>query len=45
MAVPDRRADQGSPVIYEPSPLAVGLFLAFVGFTLALSFWLGRKTR
>jgi cation/acetate symporter len=32
-------------VIYTPSPLAVGLFLTFVGITLALSFWLGAKTK
>ena len=29
----------------EVSPLAVGVFLAFVGFTLGLSFWLGRKAK
>ena len=28
---------------YERSDLAIGLFLAFVAFTLGLSFWLGRK--
>lgn len=32
-------------MIYTPSALAVGLFLAFVGVTLALSFWLGAKTK
>lgn len=30
---------------YEPSALAVGIFLAFVLVTLALSFWLGRRTK
>ena len=30
---------------YEPSALAVGVFLAFVLFTVGLSFYLGRKTR
>lgn len=30
---------------YEPSALAVGIFLAFVLVTLGLSFWLGRRTR
>lgn len=32
-------------MIYDPSPQAVLLFLIFVGFTLGLSFWLGRKAR
>jgi len=32
-------------VTYEPSALAVGVFLAFVLFTVGLSFYLGRKTR
>lgn len=30
---------------YEASPLAIGLFFAFVGLTLGLSFWLGRKAK
>ena len=30
---------------YDPSALAVGVFLAFVLFTVGLSFYLGRKTR
>lgn len=30
---------------YEPSAVAVGVFLAFVLFTVGLSFYLGRKTR
>lgn len=30
---------------YEASPLAVTLFFAFVGLTLGLSFWLGRKAK
>lgn len=30
---------------YEPSVLAVGVFLAFVLVTLGLSIWLGRRTR
>ncbi|MFN3157816.1 MAG: cation acetate symporter [Rubinisphaera brasiliensis] len=30
-------------MIYEASPLAVAVFFAFVGLTLGLSFWLGRK--
>ena len=30
-------------MIYEASSEAVILFLLFVGFTLGLSFWLGRK--
>lgn len=32
-------------MIYEPSALAVFIFLAFVGFTLGLSFYLGRKAK
>ncbi|MGV2337856.1 MAG UNVERIFIED_CONTAM: hypothetical protein LVR18_28505 [Planctomycetaceae bacterium] len=32
-------------MIYESSGLAVGIFLLFVGFTLGLSFWLGRKAK
>ncbi|MEZ6126200.1 MAG: cation acetate symporter [Planctomycetaceae bacterium] len=32
-------------MIHEPSVLAVVLFLSFVGFTLGLSFWLGRKAK
>lgn len=32
-------------MIYEPAPQAVVLFLLFVGFTLGLSFWLGRKAQ
>lgn len=32
-------------MIYEASNQAIFLFLAFVGFTLGLSFWLGRKAR
>jgi len=32
-------------VIYESSPLAVLIFCLFVGFTLGLSFWLGRKAK
>lgn len=32
-------------MIYQPSLMAIAVFLLFVGFTLALSFWLGRKTR
>lgn len=32
-------------MIYEPSVLAIIVFLLFVGFTLGLSFWLGRKAR
>jgi cation/acetate symporter len=32
-------------VIYESSILAVTIFLAFVGFTLGLSFWLGGKAK
>jgi len=30
-------------MIYEASPVAVAVFFAFVGLTLGLSFWLGRK--
>ena len=30
---------------YETSPLAIGVFAAFVFITLALSVWLGRRTR
>ncbi len=32
-------------MIYESSILAVTIFLAFVGFTLGLSFWLGGKAK
>ena len=32
-------------MIYEPSPIAVGIFLLFVGITLGLSFYLGRKAK
>ncbi len=32
-------------MIYEVSPIAILVFLIFVGFTLGLSFWLGRKAR
>ena len=32
-------------MIYESSPLAIAIFLVFVGFTLGLSFWLGRKAK
>ena len=32
-------------MIYEPAGEAVVLFLLFVGFTLGLSFWLGRKAQ
>jgi cation/acetate symporter len=32
-------------MIYEPSPVAVAIFAAFVLFTLGLSYWLGRRTR
>jgi cation/acetate symporter len=32
-------------VTYEPSSLAVGVFLVFVAVTLGLSFYLGRRTR
>ncbi len=32
-------------MIYEPSVLAVLVFFVFVGITLGLSFWLGRKAR
>ena len=32
-------------MIYEPSALAVFIFLAFVGFTLGLSFYLGGKAK
>ena len=32
-------------MIYESSPLAVLIFCLFVGFTLGLSFWLGRKAK
>ncbi|RLS58593.1 MAG: cation acetate symporter [Planctomycetota bacterium] len=30
---------------YDPSPLAVVIFALFVGITLGLSFWLGRKAK
>lgn len=32
-------------MIYEVSSIAIIVFLLFVGFTLGLSFWLGRKAR
>ena len=32
-------------MIYEPSPIAVAIFLLFVGVTLGLSFYLGRKAK
>lgn len=32
-------------MIYESSPQAVLIFCLFVGFTLGLSFWLGRKAK
>lgn len=32
-------------MIYESSGLAIAIFLVFVGFTLGLSFWLGRKAK
>lgn len=32
-------------MIYEPSPLAVGIFAVFVAFTLWLSFYLGAKAK
>lgn len=32
-------------MIYEVSPVAIVVFLIFVGFTLGLSFWLGRKAK
>ena len=32
-------------MIYEPSPLAVGIFAVFVAITLALSFYLGAQTK
>ena len=32
-------------MIYESSALAVVIFFLFVGFTLGLSFWLGRKAK
>ena len=32
-------------MIYEVSIIAIVVFLIFVGFTLGLSFWLGRKAR
>ncbi len=32
-------------MIHEPSPTAIVIFLAFVGFTLGLSFWFGRKAK
>jgi cation/acetate symporter len=30
---------------HEPSPLAIGIFLAMVGVTLGISFYLGRKAK
>ena len=32
-------------MFYEPSSLAVVIFCLFVGITLGLSFWLGRKAK
>jgi cation/acetate symporter len=32
-------------MINEPSGAAIAIFLAFVGFTLGLSFWLGGKAK
>ena len=32
-------------MIYAPSPLAVGVFVGFVGSSLGLSFWLGRQAK
>ena len=32
-------------MIYDVSPTAIVVFLLFVGFTLGLSFWLGRKAK
>lgn len=32
-------------MLYDPSPLAVTIFCLFVGITLGLSFWLGRKAK
>jgi cation/acetate symporter len=32
-------------VIYEPSAIAVVIFFVFVGITLGISFWLGRKAQ
>lgn len=32
-------------MLYQPSTLAVAVFFAFVGVTLGLSFWLGRKAK
>ena len=32
-------------MIYEASPIAVGCFFVFVGLTLGLSFFLGRKAK
>ncbi|MEY3174586.1 MAG: Cation/acetate symporter ActP [Planctomycetota bacterium] len=32
-------------MIYESSGLAIAIFLVFVGFTLGLSFWLGRRAK
>lgn len=32
-------------MIYQVSPMAIVVFLIFVGFTLGLSFWLGRKAK
>ena len=32
-------------MIYEASPIAVGCFFAFVGLTLGLSFFLGRRAK
>src|SRR5260221_439700 len=35
----------GAEMIYEPSPLAVAIFVIFVGITLALSFYLGARAK
>lgn len=32
-------------MIYDVSPIAIAVFVVFVGFTLGLSFWLGRKAQ
>lgn len=36
---------QSLSMLYDPSPLAVTIFCLFVGATLGLSFWLGRKAK
>ncbi len=40
-----RAEERGSIMIYEPTLLAVGVFVVFVGFTLGLSFYLGGKAK